>query len=121
MNVIQAWVLISLIGLILSLYLAYDSRRDLVALGKAKLTNGRRALAWTWLIADLIFAAVHLGYLAIGLLLLDREVAVSGTVVVLVCGNLGMMAVSLLNVRIRYLLYRTRNDEPPIAKAGSDS
>ena len=116
MSVVQAWVAISLIGLLLSLYLANDSRIDLASLRKAKVTNGRRKLARIWLAVDLILASAHAGYVGLGLTLLDRHVNLSGTVVVLIYGNLAMMAVSLLNVSLRHLLYMTRDGEPSIPK-----
>ena len=118
MSVVLLWVLISLAGLLLSLYLANDSRIDLAILRKAGVTNGRLSLARIWLAVDLVLGSAHFGYLAIGLLLLDRDVNLSWTTAVLIYGNLAMMAAALLNVSLRQLLYQTRDGEPPIKPGG---
>lgn len=121
MSVIGLWIVVSAIGLALSLYLANDSRRDLAALKRAGVVNGRRRLATIWLAVDVILGSAHGLFLGLGLTLLDREVQLSWTVVILIWGNVAMMTVQLLNVSLRHLLYSTRHGEPPIPKPDGDA
>lgn len=114
--IVLAWILVSAFGLMLSLRLASDSRKGLAVLRKAGIANGRRQLARIWFAGELIFASAHLAYLVLGLKLLEQEVRLSPTALVLLYGNVAMMAVALLNLHVRRLLYDTRDSEPPIPK-----
>lgn len=115
------WTLVALAGLILSLWLANDSRLDLRSLRRAGVANGRRALARIWLAIDLLLATAQAGNFILGLTIPARHIDPSPTVLVLIYGNVVMMAVSLLNASLRHLLYSTREGEPPIPKPDGET
>lgn len=121
MSVAWLWTLVSLVGLVLSLWLARDSYRDLRALRRAGVTNGRIMLARIWLAIDLLFATAHGAFFGLGLTILEREIDLSWTVVILVYGNVVMMTGSILNATLRHLLYATRNGEPRIPTPDGDA
>jgi hypothetical protein len=61
------WVLLALFGLIFSLFNFLEARKDVQALDRAKITNGRRLIATTARFQDGGRSLVHLIFLGIGL------------------------------------------------------
>ena len=118
-----AWLLVSLAGLCLSLYLSNASRLDLRALGAR--ANGRRRVAWSRLVRESMRVIVHARYnvaalIAGDLIGPDRSDDVNTTVIVsiLMWGNIAMFINSLIDARTRPLLYSTRDGEATIPGGG---
>lgn len=109
MTVIWAWVGLSTIGLLVSVYLTRESILDLQALPVD--ANGRRTAAWSRLLRESLRATVHLVYLAIGLPLLGRDVQLTYVVLGLMWGNIVLVINSVIDARTRYLLYETRESD----------
>jgi hypothetical protein len=107
-NIIHVWVALSLLGLVLSMYLAVESILDLRALPNK--TNGRRTAARSRLFREAMRGTVHLAYLAIGIPLLGREASLSFFVAALMWGNLAMVINSLIDARTRRLLAQPRDE-----------
>ena len=108
-----SWSLASVEGLGLSLYLANESRHDLRLLPRT--TNGRRLAAWGRLAREIVRISVHAAFLCAGLgaldvLPLDRDTVIT----LLMYGNVGIGFNSLIDARLRFLLYSTRDDEPEL-------
>lgn len=117
------WILASVGGAILSAKLSNESRRDLDALARRGIANGRRAAARSRRLRETIRLTVHLAYILAGVLVLRviplPEGWTPATIVVpiLIYGNLAMVANSLIDLRTRPLLWETRGDEAPIRLA----
>lgn len=112
MGVVPAWILVSVIGALLSGYLANESRHDLKALPPQ--ANGRHTVAWSRLLREFLRFTAHLAYILAGVIALGflpwRELIVP----ILMYGNVVMVVNSLIDARTRYLLYATRAKEPPL-------
>lgn len=107
-----AWIVISSLGLILSLVLVNESRQDLLALPNRE--NGRRTAAWSRALREGLRVTVHGAYLYAGLAVLDIFGDRAFTVPILIWGNIVLVLNSLIDARTRYLLYATRDAEPPL-------
>jgi hypothetical protein len=109
-NIIHVWVALSLLGLVLSMYLAVESILDLRALPNK--TNGRRTAARSRLFRESMRVSVHLAYLLIGvpLLLAGAESRLTFFVAALMWGNLAMVINSLIDARTRRVLAQPRDD-----------
>lgn len=114
-GIVLLWVVLSAIGFCVSIYLTNEARRDLRALRRAGIQNGRRALTWRRLAREAIRGGtVQLPFLIIGLQQVGRHVNFSLFVALLIVANLGTLTSSFLDWSARYLLFETRDHEPSI-------
>lgn len=96
------WSITAAIGLLLSLYLAGQAILDLRSLGR--LSNGRRRRVWARLASETIRLFIHGSFLVIGIAALSRPTGpLSWTVLVLLAGNVGLIANSLIAVYVQRL------------------
>lgn len=109
---VAAWIALSIIGLGLSLYLSNESRHDLMALPNR--TNGRRVAAWSRLFREGLRVTVHAAYLLAGLAAAGAIDARWLVIPALMWGNTVMVTNSLIDARTRYLLFASRDAEPPL-------
>jgi hypothetical protein len=107
-NIIHVWVALSLLGLVLSMYLAVESILDLRALPNK--TNGRRTAARSRLFRESMRVSVHAAYLVIGVPLLGRQADLTFFVAALMWGNVAMVINSLIDARTRRLLQQPRDE-----------
>lgn len=108
MTIIHVWILVSFIGLCLSIYLTWDSYEDLRSLGPEG--NGRRTAAGSRVLREGIRITVHFAYLVVALPLVGhaQDVRVNFTVGVLLYGNIALVINSLIDARARSLMYPHR-------------
>lgn len=107
------WSIVSLAGLMLSLWLLREHHLDIRSMAGFP-GNGRLIHARANRLKESIRVSVHGLFLVIGLLALDRPSSgFSLTVVVLIYGNAGIMANSLIELRTRSRLYRHRSTDRP--------
>lgn len=111
-GVVWAWVAISFLGLLLSLFLTNESRRDLLALPNR--TNGRRSFAWSRALREGLRVTVHALYLVAGLAVLELVPGRGLVVPILLWGNIVLVLNSLIDWRTRWLLFQTRDKEPTL-------
>ena len=110
---VVSWTLTSVTGLLLSTWLANESRHDLRLLPRS--TNGRRTSAWGRLARESMRASAHLVWLGAGLIALDiLPLPKEWIVPALIYGNVSTGINSVIDARLRFLLYRTRDAEPTI-------
>jgi hypothetical protein len=112
MSPVHVWVGLSAVGLVLSMYLAYQSWQDIRALGH--LSNGRRWAAFSRFAREGLRVTVHWVWLLLGVsVLLDIRLGAM-FVVSLLYGNVVLVTNSLIDARTRSLIYKTRGREPEI-------
>lgn len=107
------WLLVSAIGLAVSLYLCNESRLDLKALDSR--ANGRRTAALSRLLRETMRGSVHTGYLMAGLAslgVLPRDIIAP----LLIWGNAALIINSTIEWRTREHLFATRFGEPRIER-----
>lgn len=102
MSVVLAWVIVSLLGAAISLYLTVESIQDLRALGP--LTNGRRAAAVSRLIREGVRVSVHLTFIYAGLAALELVPGRELIVPILIYGNVALVVNSIIDARARTLM-----------------
>lgn len=110
---VAIWIAVSVVGLVISLYLVNESRKDMQAL--ANLVNGRRLAARSRGIRETMRVTVHAAYIVAGLSVLDLLPFRDWVVPILIWGNLSLVVNSLVDARTRFLLFETRDSEPPLA------
>lgn len=109
MSVVWAWLVISALGLGVSLYLARESSIDL---NTVEGSNGRRLAAWSRLLREVLRASVHFAYILAGLGALDIIPWLRPFIVpILMYGNIVLLVNSLIDARTRHLLYDTRETD----------
>lgn len=97
-----AWTLIALVGAMLSIYLLLEAVRDLRSLGE--LNNGRRKRVTARLASEAIRLLIHVPFAIIGFAALGTPTgALSWTIVILIGGNVGLIANSLIAVYVQRL------------------
>lgn len=112
MTAVTVWVIVSAMGLMLSVLLTTESWRDILALGDRG--NGRRMVARSRFIREGLRITVHWAWLLLGLsVLMDVELGAK-IVLGLLYGNAVLVVNSMVDARTRVVMYRTRDDEPPI-------
>lgn len=115
--IVAAWVLLSLLGGSLSLYLTRESWLDLHALPNRQ--NGRHVAAWSRFVREFLRITVHVAYLALGVpYLFSPFTGVSFFILALMWGNLVLVINSLIDARTRRLLFVTRDQEATISHGG---
>jgi hypothetical protein len=108
------WTVTAAVGAVLSLYLAIETMRDLRALGP--LANGRRVLASGRLATESIRFVVHSSFCFIGLAALGAPTGpLSVTILILVAGNVGLIANSFISLYVRRRM--EREPDPATAEA----
>lgn len=114
-GLVPLWVALSGIGVSVSAYLVVQALLDLRSLRKAGIGNGRRQLTWKRIGREVCRGGlVQLPFLIIGLSELGRHVDFSPFVALLMVANVGTLISSFLDWSARYLLFETRDHEPPI-------
>ena len=109
---VQAWVIASAAGLLVSAYLTRESWLDIHALGEQM--NGRRWAARSRFAREGLRTTVQWTWLLMGAsALLDIRL---GPLIVLglLYGNVVLLTNSLIDARTRFLLYATRGEEPEL-------
>lgn len=113
--VVLAWVILSVVGVIVSAGLARESWLDLTALGRNG--NGRRVAAISRLTREGLRVSVHAAYILAGLGALNILPSFRTLIIpILMWGNVALVANSIIDARTRHLLYETRGSEPPIPR-----
>lgn len=111
--VVVAWVVVSLLGALVSLYLVHESRLDVDAFENR--ANGRRRIARSRFIREAMRVTVHEAYIVAGLTVLGvLPLSTAIVVPILMWGNVVMLANSVIDARTRALLFATRTDEATI-------
>lgn len=101
------WTGAALVGLLASLFNIYISRHQLAAVARAKVMNGRRIIALTRFIRDMMRTLVQLMYLGLGLWAGTRPgEASSGAAWVLVATSMVVTLMTLVDAGEREYILR---------------